>query len=236
MSDIVITCPKRSCAASLRLALDVAAKPLSCPHCRTAILVVLGSDGNLDRVERATASGWRVPGLLLVPGFALFILGVAGAFANGYLANRCWQDPAFSLDFARNRVSDLRSGGSLTGPANDAKKKSTEATPEDAFAAVAGPLAEESRKLLADEELAQHWQEYVLPVCASFAAVSVVMAIGGLCIVSGRFYTLAFLGSLAGIVNFNLMCCVPGAVAGIWGILMLVRDDGRKHFGLNPRK
>jgi hypothetical protein len=44
------------------------------------------------------------------------------------------------------------------------------------------------------------------------------------------------LGCFAAALNVNeLGCCFPGALAGIWGILMLVRDEGRRYFRIAPR-
>ena len=31
-------------------------------------------------------------------------------------------------------------------------------------------------------------------------------------------------------LNFVHACCVPGALAGVWGLLMLGSDEGREHF------
>jgi hypothetical protein len=232
MADYIITCPSRSCAAPLRLPAEGIGQPLSCPHCRTAIRVELGPDAQIARVS-AIGSAWGLPRMLLVPGFALLILGAAGVFTNSYIAIRSVREDDFALRYARSRVGDLRNSEFLTAPARE-QKPNREALPQDAFAAVAGQLARIAQQEDADEKLAENWAPYVPGLHGVFAIVSLIVAVGGTCLIRGRFYWIAMLGSVVAIFNINLMCCVPGAVAGIWGILTLARDEGRKHFGLKP--
>lgn len=54
--------------------------------------------------------------------------------------------------------------------------------------------------------------------------------VGGLGIVLRRWYRLAQLGSVLAALNVANCCCVPGAVVGVWGLLMLMSDEGRAHF------
>jgi|GEM_PF-1901049 len=233
--EVVITCPKRSCSAPLRLPISAVGQPLSCPHCRTALRIELDPSGQPIRVD-VIGTNWRMPKLLIVPGFALMILGGAGLFANAYVAGRCWNDPGFNAVYARARVDDLRGSENLTGPAGATKKRSSEdASPQEAFAALAGTLAYAAYQEQTDAALAEEWAPYVARLHSIFAGISLVSFIGGACIVWGRFYWLAILGCVAAIVNVNLMCCVPGTVAGLWGILTIVRDEGRKHFGYFPK-
>jgi hypothetical protein len=48
--------------------------------------------------------------------------------------------------------------------------------------------------------------------------------------VLGRGYWLAMAGCVAAALCVNPCCCVPGFVAGLWGFLMLVRDEGQRYF------
>ena len=57
-----------------------------------------------------------------------------------------------------------------------------------------------------------------------------VVLVGGICIVRGRFYYLALFCCLVAMLNFNHLCCIPGLVVGLWGILSLARDEVRPHF------
>jgi hypothetical protein len=170
--------------------------------------------------------------MFLVPGFAMLILGLAGAFVNGYIAADAISRPEAALEHGRRLVNDLRSFEGLTGPARESKGKTDDPTPQDLFAAVAGQAARWSDQVQRDEALAVGWAPYIRNMHLVFAGVSLVAGLGGLAILRGRWYGLAILGCLASIMNLNHGCCLPGAVAGIWGILMLVRDEGRKHFGM----
>lgn len=74
-----------------------------------------------------------------------------------------------------------------------------------------------------------HWPTYaaltgwgVLCGSASF--------LGGLGIVLRRWRRLAQVGCVTAVLNVVGCCCVPGAVFGVWGLLMLRSDEGRGHF------
>jgi hypothetical protein len=229
MTEFVITCPNPACGRPLRLPADVVGKPLACPHCRTAIAVTLAADGTPTATNVPTAR--RVPGLFLVPGFALFMLGVAGAFVNGYVALESANNSEKALEHGRRMVADLRSLESLTGASKESKGKG-DVTPQEVFAAVAGQAARIAQQEQADEAVAAAWAPRVPGFHALFLGISVLSALGGLAIITGRWYWLALLGCVAAAANLNAGCCVPGGIAGLWGFLMLVRDDGRKHFGL----
>ena len=56
------------------------------------------------------------------------------------------------------------------------------------------------------------------------------MFLGGLSIALGWNYRLAQVGCVAAALNFTHLCCVPGAIAGLWGMLMINSDEGRAHF------
>ena len=63
----------------------------------------------------------------------------------------------------------------------------------------------------------------------SFAASAVVFA-GGLSMTRRRNYRLAQVACVLAAVNVAHGCCIPGALAGLWGMLMLSSDEGREHF------
>ncbi len=231
MSHAVITCPHAPCGKSLRLPLEAVGQPLSCPHCGTSIGLALGDDG-LPGLPRILRPGARLPRVLLVPGIALLILGTAGAVANGYIAVDAATRPGADLEQSRRQVGDLRNLDEMTGPKSTKKEKLAEApTPLDLIAAVAGQAAATGVILHRDEALAQAWAPAVVPINATFAGVSLFSALGGFLILRGRGYWFALLACLAAILNVNHACCFPGTVVGLWGLLVLVRDEGRRHFG-----
>ena len=230
MLHVAITCPHAPCGQSLRLPLAAIGQPLSCPYCRTAIGVELGPDG-VPGPPRVLKAGARLPRMLLVPAVAMMILGTAGVFTNGYIAVDCATRPGADLEQARRQVGDLRNLEEMRGPKSATKAEAEEATPLDLFAAVAGQGAATAVILDAEEQIARAWAPEVVRINSIFAGVSLFTAIGGFLILRGRGYWLALLACVAAILNVNHACCFPGTVAGLWGILVLVRDEGRKHFG-----
>lgn len=226
MSSFVITCPNPTCAKPLNLPAAAVGQPLSCPHCGTGIRVALGPDGKPTPPE-AVKSG-RVPKMFVVPGFALLILGAAGVFANGYVAASALFEPGGDVRFARLMVDYLRDADAMGNPTQQGKKKDED--PREAFAAVLGPAAGVAAQQEIDAARAEAAAGWVGPFHAAFAVVSLVMAGGGLAILLGRWYWLAVVGSVAAVFNVGLCCCVPGLVAGLWGFLTVVRDEGRRHF------
>ena len=54
---------------------------------------------------------------------------------------------------------------------------------------------------------------------------------GGLGIACRKWYRLGQVGCVAAALNIVGCCCVPGAVLGVCGLLMLRSEEGRGHFG-----
>jgi len=209
-------------------------QPMSCPHCATAIAFRQSDDGTMWLPE-AIGSKWRVPRMLLVPGFALLLLGVASSFANGYVAIDSLVRPEAALEHARRQVAGLQETQLLTIFSSGGKKKeSGDASPQEQFAAVAGQAARIDFEKGEDEKLAMAWSNRIFGVNAVFLLISLVMFAGSLCILSGKGYSLAIIGCIAAAANINNACCLPGFIVGAWGLLMLIRDEGRLHFGLKP--
>ena len=69
---------------------------------------------------------------------------------------------------------------------------------------------------------------WVLPL---FAGVSAIVLLGGLSIVLRWSHGLAQMGCVAAALNLPHLCCVPGSIAGLWGLVMLNSAEGRAHFG-----
>jgi hypothetical protein len=226
MSSFVIACPNPPCAKPLNLPAAAVGRPLACPHCGTGIAVALGADGRLTTPTAVTTG--RVPKMFLVPGFALLILGAAGLFSNGYIAGTAFCEPGGSVRISRLFLDYLRNADETGTPAQQAKGKAED--PRQAFAAVLGTAAGAAQQEEIDRVRAENAAPWVGPFHAVFAAVSVLMIGGGLAVLLGRWYWLAMLGSVAAIFNLGLFCCVPGLVAGLWGVLTLARDEGRRHF------
>ena len=211
--------------------MDSIGQPLSCPYCRSSIGVAVESDGRPTKPVLLRA-GARLPRMLLVPAVALLVLGTAGVFANGYIAVDAATRPGADLEQARRQVGDLNNLDEMSGPKETKKAKpDEEPTTIDLIAVVGGQAAAAGVIEVRNEAIAKTWAPWVAPINSIFAAVSAFAALGGFLILVGRGYWFALLACLAAMLNFNHACCFPGAIIGFWGILTLVRDDARKHFG-----
>jgi hypothetical protein len=84
-----------------------------------------------------------------------------------------------------------------------------------------------------DEEAAKAAAEKVGTIRALIAGCAVLAGLefyAGLAITLRRHYRMAQLGCVLAAVNVANGCCVPGALFGAWGLLMLMSDEGREHF------
>jgi hypothetical protein len=144
--------------------------------------------------------------MLLLPAFGLLLCGFAGVIVNGILAYRFRADPAIAQETIRSQLSSLRQRG----------------------------LGAEDPPADRDKLDAQRAEQTVLMmrwVSPLFAGVSAVVLLGGLSIALRWNYRLAQLGCVAAAVNIPQLCCIPGAIAGVWGFVLLRSAEGRAHFG-----
>ncbi|OWK41868.1 hypothetical protein [Fimbriiglobus ruber] len=230
MTDHVIVCP--GCQKLLHVPTRAIDKPAHCPHCRAAFHIPPAPGGGPGTPVKVS-EGYSLPRVLLIPAFGLLMLGLAGTAVNGYLSVLFAFKPGAALEFARGRVTEARMAKGMTalGRADD-----WELAPHAAVAGGAGAAASAAAvEAWTDEQTAAGWAPNQLSIHVASTIVSALTLLGGAAILRGRFYWLALIGCLAAIVNVNHLCCVPGAITGIWGILSLVRDEGRAHFRLSPR-
>jgi hypothetical protein len=233
MSEFVITCPTPACGKPLKLPAGAVGKPLSCPHCRTPIRVTLGPDGTPASVT-SPARLMRVPRMLMIPGFALLILGVAGAFVNGYIAADCYWNPGAEVEHAARFVREFNNLDKQLN-FNKPRKKDDEASDHEAFMAAAGGGAGATVLIAVDTARTEAWATRMKPVHTASTVTSLLAAVAGWCILRGRWYYFSLLGCVAAMTTVGQACCIPGTLAGLWGILVLARDDGRTHFGIRPK-
>lgn len=142
--------------------------------------------------------------MLLLPAFGLLLCGVLGVVVNGYLLVKLI-DPVRGRAWAAQSVESFRAAGFF---ADD---------PPEAKAAL-----DRDR-----EDSLLRTMRWVFPLGA---LVSAGVLLGGLSIALRWNYRLAMVGCVLATINLPHLCCVPGAVAGLWGLLMLNSDEGRAHF------
>ncbi len=63
-----------------------------------------------------------------------------------------------------------------------------------------------------------------------FAGISFFVMLGGIFMLTRRFYSMAILGSIMGMINFVNCCCVLGLPFGIWALVVLARPEVKRLF------
>jgi hypothetical protein len=208
----VIACP--ACKHPLRVPLDWLGTQVQCPECKAMFLAPVREHGKLGAPQLlsrpgAPAAAPRPKGdpMLLMPAFGLLLIGFAGLTVNVWTTVRHARDDGA----ATNDVLQITQQGRQTGLVNDG--------PED-------PAA----RAQFDEERAARRAKVIRVLVPLFAVVSALVFYGGIAIATRRHYRMAQLGCALAMVNIANGCCIPGAVAGLWGLLMLNSDEGREHF------
>ncbi len=225
MSDFVIVCP--GCRKPLRVPAATVGGPAHCPHCKTNFRLPANPDGSPGEPVRTRRPGYviRLPGPLIFPAFALIVLGLLGTLVNLYMSVQFTFRPGSDLEYARLLVAEQRAQKALYAIGN--RDDDWEPAPH---AALAGPAATVAMDDVQDERLATTWAAGMIPLHTTSTVISALALLGGFAILRGRYYPLALVGCVAAIVNVNHFCCAPGVVAGVWGILALIRDDVKPHF------
>lgn len=207
----VIACP--ACKHLLRVPLDWLGTQVQCPECKAMFFAPVRDNGKLteptliSRPAPVNAPPRRkFDAMLLLPAFGLMLCGIAGVIVNGWLAYTLFTAPDGGKEMAQKQMAMLREFGFL-------KKEGPEGQPQN----------EEE-----EVESALRLQKVMLSV--AFVVSAVVLA-GGLSIAIGRNRRLAKVACVLAALNLPHLCCVPGALFGFWGLLMLNSDEGREHFG-----
>lgn len=204
----VIACP--ACKHLVRVPLDWLGTEVQCPQCKAKFRAPTRVDGKLTEAEllsrpaSATDAPKRRPrmdAMLLLPAFGLLLCGAVGMLVNGGLVYFLRSDPAGGKQWAGTQVEAMRKMGLRAG---EPPEKDAEET---------------------DQLLRQF--RWILPVSL---AVSAVVFLGGLSVVLRWNYRFAQVACVLAMLNVAHLCCVPGAIAGLWGLLMLGSAEGREHF------
>jgi hypothetical protein len=208
----VISCP--ACKHLLRVPPDWLGQPVQCPECRATFKAPVRTADGLGDPELISrpaappgpAAGKRLDPMLLLPAFGLMLCGAAGMIVNGVLAYQFLADAAGAKDYLRGQFSEFRKFGF---GAND-------------------PPAEQDRL---DNERADAWVGILRVALPAMGLAAALAFLGGLSVALRWNYRLAQLGCMAAAFDLTGLCCVPGAAAGVWGLLMLNSSEARAHFG-----
>jgi hypothetical protein len=208
----VITCP--ACKHLLRVPADWLGQTVQCPECKATFRAPVRDGDRQTEPELiagppAAGAPARKPtdAALWLPAFGLMLVGFASTVANGWLSTHYLRDRDDAKRDVLNLIEQARKSGRLTdGPADP----------------------DERRKF--DEQRAGEYGAKIRVVVPVFAVVGVLEFAGGLAIVLRRGYRLAQVGCVVAVLNVPHGCCIPGAVFGVWGLLMLMSEEGRAHF------
>jgi hypothetical protein len=206
----VIACP--ACRHLVRVPLDWLGQQVQCPECKALFRAPVRAGGKLTEPELISRSGpppaaipARPDAMLLLPAFGLLLCGVAGVVVNAALLYLFLSEPGGGKQWAKNQMPAMRKVG---------------------FGTPGPPETQEERDDQDAEKLARFYR-WAVPL--SLATSAVVFA-GGLSIARRRNYRLAQVACVLASLNVAHLCCVPGALFGLWGLLMLGSDEGREHF------
>ena len=210
----VIACP--ACKHLVRVPLDWLGTPVQCPECKAMFRAPARVDGKLTAAElllRPASSAdapkppKRMDAMLLLPAFGLLVCGCAGLAVGATNAVRYLRDAGAAKQDVAQLIQETRQNGMLTD----------------------GPQEPEAQARF-DDDLATQRARPLRTLVPLFAVVSGFVFYGGIAMATRRHYRMAQLGCALAVVNLAYGCCVPGAVAGLWGLLMLGSDEGREHF------
>lgn len=148
----------------------------------------------------------KVDFMLMLPAFGLLLCGIVGSVINGTLCYRVSTDPVATKAMVKDQVEAMKRF--------DVQPKAD--TPEK-------QAAQDEQ----NETQLLNFYKWVFPVSLG---VSAFVLCGGLAMVLRRGYRVSQLACLVAMLNFAHLCCIPGAVFGIWGLLMLSSSEARDHF------
>jgi hypothetical protein len=207
----VISCP--ACKHLLRVPLDWLGQEVQCPECEALFKAPIKIGDQLTAAElisrpKSVVANERkkLDAMLLLPAFGLMLCGVVGALANGGVLLKLTFEKDGGREWAKNLLLEMKKRG-LIAP---------------------GPPENEDQRIEQDAGR-------LLSICRWGLSLSLVVSLGvflgGLSIALQWNYRLAQLGCVLAIINVVHACCIPGTVAGLWGLLMLNSEEAREHFG-----
>lgn len=212
-STEVISCP--ACRHLLRVPVAWLGEAVQCPQCRARFRAPVRQGERLsvpellDEGQAAVAGGasGSADAALWLPAYGLIVCGLAGLIVNILITWRLHSDPEGSRAYIQQQMERLRQWGFGAEEAE----------------------AERQQRDAERQEWATRHLPWIVPASAGAAALTLL---GGISIALRWNYRLAQIGCLAAGLNPVGLCCLPGALVGLWGLLLLQSAEGRGHFGL----
>lgn len=220
MPDLIIRCPH--CRHALHLPEDYLGKVVSCLECQAPFRAPV-RDGDMLTEPVALARSRGVPARIFIPLAGMLMLGVAGLALNAYLLF----EPGASAAFARATLENMITEDAppeakewKNKPADEVEQKRRDEVMEKFRRDQQDKLDKLAANLPDDRPL--RWYGLI---------TSGLCFLGGLAFLVRRGYVLGFLGcAAAAIASPDIGCCFFGIIIGIWGLLALVSDEGRRYF------
>lgn len=207
----VIACP--ACKHLVRVPADWLGQTVQCPECKATFTAPVRVGDRLTEptllaapASLTTSTPAKPDPVLTLPAFGLMLVGIVSFLVNGFLLIQFLSSPDHGKEWLQAQMPQVRQWGF--------QEKDAKGTPEEQDAQAAAELAP---KLL-----------WVWPIAMAAGAVTFA---GGVAMIRRKGYRLAQIGCLVAALNLPHLCCVPGAVLGLWGLLLLMSDEGREHFG-----
>jgi hypothetical protein len=203
----VIACP--ACRHLVRVPADWLGQTVQCPECKATFTAPVRDGDRLTDARLLSAppapaapppARGKLDVMLLLPAFGLMLVGVASLIANGVLFVRFVTSADHGVGWVKNQMPAIRQMGF--------KAENEDADPDKANEQVAAELA---------PKLLWVWLAAAVAAGVTFA--------GGLSMARRRNYRLAQFGCVLAAINLPNLCCVPGAVFGLWGLLMLMSSE-----------
>lgn len=209
----VISCP--ACNHLVRVPIDWLGQSVQCPECKAMFKAPVKMGDSLTAPELLSrpapvatpVARKKWDAMLMLPAFGLLLCGAMGAVVNGVFVWTIQTAPDGGHAWAKQQV--------------EAKYR---------WVGDDGPPETQGQRL---EEAAAQLLRYFRWIFPLMLLVSLGEFAGGIALLAGRSYRLAQIGCVLAVVNFAHGCCLPGTVAGLWGLLMLFSEEGRHHFGNN---
>lgn len=221
--SLLTRCPH--CNHALNVPEEFLGQVVTCLECRTPFRAPVIENGKLtDPLPLPKPS--RIPAKIFIPTFGLLLLGFAGLFVNLYLMWWFQADPNAAARFAEANLFFMMETEPTAEKAKDGKKLSAEEEKQrrEAHAERQQQLAKDAAGTVSVEGMKR--------VRLAFAAVSLGVVAGGLCLAFRRGYYYCYFACLLAALNSpDIGCCFIGVVIGVWGFMALISDDGQSYFG-----
>lgn len=208
----VTPCP--ACRHLVRVPIDWLGQSVQCPECQARFRAPTRGESGLTAPVLLSGPPGAGPAarpkadlMLTLPAFGLMFVGLASLAVNGVKSFEYLTRPGAAEQDVLTLTEQARQRGYVAD----------------------GPEQPDEQQRF-DQARAADYAQKIRILMPAFTVVGGLVFYGGLAIVLRRHFRMAQLGCALAVFNFANGCCIPGAVFGVWGLLMLMSEEGRGHF------